>query len=604
MLFVVMILLVYRLGAVIPVPFVNSDTLAEPFNSASGSIFQYLNIMSGEAFSRATLFALSVQPYITASIVMQLLTIAIPALERLQSQGEEGRKKITTITRYVTVGLGLVTAYGYYAYIKSTGALISMSSQGQKVLAALVIIACYSAGSALVMWMAEKIYEFGIGNGISIVLVINIISRLPQDLGNLFQQLYNTADSLIVGNFLGSNALAAVSSSGNLIFLMVGFINGIAMGAGVVIARYYGAKKRDCLKKAIHTTVAFGLVAGAVLTVLGMFLAPKILVLMGTPADVLPESIVYFRTYFAGSMGVVMYNIFVGVLQSVGDGRHPLIYLIISSCVNVVLDIFFIAGLGMGVGSAALATAISQFVSALLCMVHLLRVEEEYRLELREIRFDSSMLKQIIQNGVPSGFQNSVIAIANVFVQSNINAFGKMAMAGCGSYSKIEGFAFLPVTCFTMALTTFVSQNLGAKQYDRAKKGARFGVLCSITIAELIGIIIYVAAPVLITAFNRDPDVVHYGVMQSRTIALFYCLLAFSHCIAAILRGSGNASVPMIVMLCDWCLFRVSYITVAVRILPDIRVIFWAYPLTWGISSVIFLYLFLRGKWVYGFEKS
>ncbi len=431
-----------------------------------------------------------------------------------------------------------------------------------------------------------------------------IFFAIPLFLGNLFQQLYNTADSLIVGNFLGSNALAAVSSSGNLIFLMVGFINGIAMGAGVVIARYYGAKKRDCLQKAIHTTVAFGLVAGAVLTVLGMFLAPKILVLMGTPTDVLPESIVYFRTYFAGSMGVVMYNIFVGVLQSVGDGRHPLIYLIISSCVNVVLDIFFIAGLGMGVGSAALATAISQFVSALLCMVHLLRVEEEYRLELREIRFDSSMLKQVIQNGVPSGFQNSVIAIANVFVQSNINAFGKMAMAGCGSYSKIEGFTFLPVTCFTMALTTFVSQNLGAKQYDRAKKGARFGVLCSITIAELIGIIIYVAAPVLITAFNRDPDVVHYGVMQSRTIALFYCLLAFSHCIAAILRGSGNASVPMIVMLCDWCLFRVSYITVAVRILPDIRVIFWAYPLTWGISSVIFLYLFLRGKWVYGFEKS
>ncbi len=431
-----------------------------------------------------------------------------------------------------------------------------------------------------------------------------IFFAIPLFLGNLFQQLYNTADSLIVGNFLGSNALAAVSSSGNLIFLMVGFINGIAMGAGVVIARYYGAKKRDCLQKAIHTTVAFGLVAGAVLTVLGMLLAPKILVLMGTPADVLPESIVYFRTYFAGSIGVVMYNIFVGVLQSVGDGRHPLIYLIISSCVNVVLDIFFIAGLGMGVGSAALATAISQFVSALLCMVHLLRVEEEYRLELREIRFDSSMLKQIIQNGVPSGFQNSVIAIANVFVQSNINAFGKMAMAGCGSYSKIEGFAFLPVTCFTMALTTFISQNLGAKQYDRAKKGARFGVLCSITIAELIGIIIYVAAPVLITAFNRDPDVVHYGVMQSRTIALFYCLLAFSHCIAAVLRGSGNASVPMIVMLCDWCLFRVSYITVAVHILPDIRVIFWAYPLTWAISSVIFLYLFLRGKWVYGFEKS
>ena len=257
----------------------------------------------------------------------------------------------------------------------------------------------------------------------------------------------------------------------------------------------------------------------------------------------------------------------------------------------------------MGVGSAALATAISQFTSAILCMIHLMRTKEEYRLQLQKIGFDGLMLRQIIQNGVPSGFQNSVIAIANVFVQANINAFGKMAMAGCGSYSKIEGFAFLPVTCFTMALTTFVSQNLGAKQYDRAKKGAWFGVLCSISIAELIGILIYTAAPILISAFNSDPEVVHYGVMQSRTIALFYCLLAFSHCIAAVLRGSGNASVPMLVMLCVWCLFRVSYITVVVRMIPDIRVIFWAYPLTWSISSVIFLYLFLRGRWLQGFER-
>ena len=227
-----------------------------------------------------------------------------------------------------------------------------------------------------------------------------------------------------------------------------------------------------------------------------------------------------------------MYNIFVGILQSVGDSRHPLIYLIISSCINVVLDIFFIAGLGMGVGSAALATAISQFVSAILCMIHLMRVEEEYRLELRMIRFDRHMLKQIIQNGVPSGFQNSVIAIANVFVQSNINAFGKMAMAGCGSYSKVEGFAFLPVTCFTMALTTFVSQNLGARQYERAKKGARFGVICSVIIAELIGIIIYAAAPVLIAAFNRDPSVIHYGVMQARIIVCWHFRIVLQQCYA------------------------------------------------------------------------
>ena len=210
----------------------------------------------------------------------------------------------------------------------------------------------------------------------------------------------------------------------------------------------------------------------------------------------------------------------------------------------------------------------------------------------------------MLQIAVPSILQQSTVSIGMLIVQAVVNPFGTQALAGYSATMRVENVFSLIFVSIGNAVSPYVSQNLGAKQYDRAKKGARFGVLCSITIAELIGIIIYVAAPVLITAFNRDPDVVHYGVMQSRTIALFYCLLAFSHCIAAILRGSGNASVPMIVMLCDWCLFRVSYITVAVRILPDIRVIFWAYPLTWGISSVIFLYLFLRGKWVYGFEKS
>ena len=218
--------------------------------------------------------------------------------------------------------------------------------------------------------------------------------------------------------------------------------------------------------------------------------------------------------------------------------------------------------------------------------------------------FDRQELSSMLRIAVPSVLQQSTVSIGMMIVQAVVNPFGTQALAGYSATMRVENVFSLIFVSIGNAVSPYVSQNLGAKQYDRAKKGARFGVLCSITIAELIGIIIYVAAPVLITAFNRDPDVVHYGVMQSRTIALFYCLLAFSHCIAAILRGSGNASVPMIVMLCDWCLFRVSYITVAVRILPDIRVIFWAYPLTWGISSVIFLYLFLRGKWVYGFEKS
>ncbi len=427
---------------------------------------------------------------------------------------------------------------------------------------------------------------------------------LPIFLGNLFQQLYNTADSLIVGNFLGSNALAAVSSSGNLIFLMVGFFNGIAMGAGVVIARYYGAKEFDRVRKSVHTTIALGIAAGIVLTVAGTILTSRILVWMGTPADVLPESTTYFRIYFMGSLSFVMYNIFVGILQSVGDSRHPLAYLIFSSVVNVLLDLLFVGVMGFGVGAAALATILSQFLSALLCLYRLVyKSPEDYRVILRSIRFDLPMLKQIIANGLPAGFQNSIIAFANVIVQSNINKFGKMAVAGCGAYSKIEGFGFLPITCFSMALTTFISQNLGAKQYGRAKKGARFGILCSIAMAELVGIFLYLTIPVLVRAFNRTPEVIAYGTAQARTVTLFYFLLSFSHCIAGILRGAGKASVPMFTMLCSWCIIRVTYITVILRLIPDIRMIFWAYPLTWSISSVVFLVYFLKADWVHGFEK-
>ena len=235
-----------------------------------------------------------------------------------------------------------------------------------------------------------------------------IFFALPLFLGNLFQQLYNTADSLIVGNFLGSNALAAVSSSGNLIFLMVGFFNGIAIGAGVVIARYFGARDIDNMQRAIHTTVAFGLVSSLILTVLGVLLAPQILIWMDTPANVLPQSVTYFRIYFMGSLGLVMYNIFVGILQAVGDSRHPLNYLIISSIINIVLDIVLIVVFHMGVGSAAFATILSQFVSAFLCMNRLLRTKDSYRLSLRKIRFHKDMLALIIRYGLPSGLQNSI----------------------------------------------------------------------------------------------------------------------------------------------------------------------------------------------------
>ena len=427
---------------------------------------------------------------------------------------------------------------------------------------------------------------------------------VPLFLGNLFQQLYNTADSLIVGNFLGSEALASVSSSSNLIFLMIGFFNGIAVGAGVVIARAFGAGDKKALHTAIHTTIAFGLVAGVVLTLLGVLLAPQILVWMGTPESILAGSVSYFRIYFLGSIPFVLYNICVGILQSVGDSRHPLYYLMVSSVVNILLDLLFVAGFKMGVGSAAAATAISQLVSAALCLVRLCRTDDVYRVTLRDIRFDIPMLGKIIRNGLPAGCQNSIIAFANVIVQTNINAFGEIAVAGQGVYAKIEGFGFLPITCFAMALTTFISQNLGAGEYDRAKKGARFGILCSMAIAEIIGLAIFLGAPFLMWLFDRNPDVIASGVGRAQADCLFYFLLAFSHCIAGIMRGAGKASVPMVVMLISWCVIRVAYITVAIRFIPSIQIIYWAYPITWAISSVIFLVYFLKSDWLHAYDRA
>lgn len=446
------------------------------------------------------------------------------------------------------------------------------------------------------MEKGTKLLEGSIWKGI-------VSFAIPLFLGNLFQQLYNTADSLIVGNFLGSDALAAVSSSGSLIFLMVGFFNGIAMGAGVVISKYFGARDYANLKKAVHTDVAFGLVAGILLTIIGIFLAPQILVLMGTPESVLPNSVVYFRVYFSGSLAFVMYNIVMGILQAVGDSKHPLYYLIFSSVINIVLDLLLVGGFHFGVGAAALATAISQAASALLCFVRLMKTKDVYQVQVKNIRFHPGMLRQIIGLGLPSGMQNSIISFANIIVQTNINKFGVMAVAACGVYAKIEGFAFLPITCFAMSLTTFIGQNLGARQYDRAKKGAYFGIFCSVTLAELVGVIVYFTIPYLAAAFDNTAEVIAIADRQAHVEALFYCFLAFSHCIAGIMRGAGKSTVPMFVMLASWCIIRITYITVTVHFIPKIQVIFWAYPLTWSISSVIFLIYFLKADWLHTFER-
>lgn len=424
----------------------------------------------------------------------------------------------------------------------------------------------------------------------------------PIFLSNLFQQFYNAMDSLIVGNFLDTNSLAAVSSSGSLIFMFTALFTGTAIGAGVVISRYFGEKNYEKMQRAIHTDIAFGLSAGVIITILGTILAPYILRIMGTDSEVLPYSISYFQTYFLGSLGVIMYNILTGICNAVGNSKRPLYYLIISSILNIALDLIFVGGFRWGVWSAALASIISQFLSAILCLSFLLRKGTVFQVHLSKIGFDMPLFKEILHFGIPTGIQNSVIGLANVVVQSHINAFGNVAMAACGSYFKVEGFAFLPVTCFTMAITTFISQNFGAGETKRAKEGAHFGIITSVVLAEVIGILFQILAPYLIMMFDRNQEVIEIGVRQIRIESMFFCLLAFSHCIAAVCRGSGRAVVPMLIMLIIWCGIRVLYLTIMQPFGFPIDYIFWVYPLTWGLSSIVYIFYYRLSGWEKGFK--
>ena len=427
----------------------------------------------------------------------------------------------------------------------------------------------------------------------------NIISfALPIFIGSLFQQLYNTTDSLVVGNFVGKEALAAITSCAPMIFLLVGLFQGIFVGAGVVISTFFGSEDDASVRKAIHTAVAFGIASSLVLTLLGYFFSPHILRWMGTPDSVFENANTYIRIYFLGIGSLILYNTAAGILRALGDSRHPLYFLIIASILNIVLDILFVAVFHLGIAGTAYATIISQTVSVFFSFRMLFTSNEIYRIELRRIRFHDSMLPKILKIGIPSGIQNSVTSLANLFVQASINLFGATAMAGNGSFLRIQAFALIPVTSFALALTTFTGQNLGAGKLDRVRKGARFGILFSMVLAESIGLFLYFNAGTLISFFSRDPEVIAIGVQKARIASLFLFTVALSHTMAGLFRGAGKSIVPMIVMLSCWCIFRVLYIKTGLTILMDIRVVFWAYPITWTMSSLIFLIYYFTSGWM------
>ena len=430
-----------------------------------------------------------------------------------------------------------------------------------------------------------------------------LLFSIPLLLGNLFQQLYNAVDSVVVGNYIGAQALAAVGSSAPVINLLVSFFMGLAVGAGVIISRYFGARKKEELHIAVHTSLALTFAAGLVMTLIGVLISPYVLQWVGTPSDVMESSVLYLRIYFLGILSVMVYNMGSGILRAVGDSRNPLYFLIVSSVTNIILDMLFVIVFHMGIAGVGWATLIAQTISAVLTMLLLMRTKEEYQVKLKHIRFHKHMLYEIVRLGLPSGLQNAIVSFSNVIVQSNINAFGSLAMAGCGSYTKIDGFAILPVISYSMALTTFTGQNMGAKKYDRVKQGAKTGILMSVITIVCISALLLILGPNVLAIFSSDPTVINYGLYMMHVLAPGYIFLAISHAFNGIIRGAGITTVPMIVMVTCWCGLRMAWILTSVPLFHDIGVVFMGWPLTW-IASALWLFLYYRkGSWMTRYDS-
>ncbi len=430
-----------------------------------------------------------------------------------------------------------------------------------------------------------------------------LLFAIPLFMGQLLQQCYNVVDAWVVGNYADNDAFAAVSSAGSVTHLIVGFFNGIAIGGGVIISKYFGAKEEENVVKSMHTVFLFGITASILSTIVGLILVPHMLVWMKTPESVMQNSLMYFQIYFAGVSTVIMYNICMSIMRALGDSVHPLYYLILSSMVNVVLDLIFVAVFQWGVAGAAIATVMAQGLSVVLCLVRMFRISDYTRLDFSKLRFYRDIMGEVIKQGLPTGVQNSVISIGNIAVQTNINSFGSYAMAGVGAFSKIEGFVLLPIMSMSMSLPTFISQNLGAKQYDRAKKGAAFGIVSGMILAEVMGVIMNLNAPSLLNIFVDTAESVQFGVTHVKVTSLFFFLLALTHCSAGVLRGCGKSFIPMVTMLAFWCGVRVTYVTVILKIIPEFQMISWAYPLTWTLSSIVLLVILLRLDWTKTFVK-
>ena len=417
---------------------------------------------------------------------------------------------------------------------------------------------------------------------------------VPMALGLLFQQLYNMVDTLVVGQFVGETAQAAVGSTGSIINTIVGFCAGLATGASVIISQRYGAHDREGLSLSVHTTIALTFVISAVSTAIGLTIIEPMLRFMQTPENVWDEARDYLTIYFSGVTGVLFYNMGGGILRAVGDSTRPLVFLIISALLNTVLDLLFVLVFRMGVRGVAYATIIAQLVSAALILITLTREQGPYGLRWRKLGIDRESVISILRVGLPSSIQSAITAFSNVYVQSYINAFGSACMAGYGIYAKLDAFVLIPVQSIGMSSTTFVGQNWGAKNSRRAKQGVRTALIMSLISTAVLGLFVLIQARQLLGFFSPKEEVVAYGIRFIRIVTPFYLVICFNQILSGALKGTGDATVPTLIMLGSFVVFRQIYLYITHAMNLGFLSVALAYPMGWVVCSTLLIIRFLK----------
>lgn len=414
-----------------------------------------------------------------------------------------------------------------------------------------------------------------------------IMFAFPLLIGNVFQQLYNTVDTWVVGNYVSNEAFSAVGTVGPIINMLIGFFMGLSSGAGVVISQYYGAKRYDEVRDTVHTSLVMTLIMGIVFTGIGLSMTPFMLRLMNTPDNVMPESSAYLTIYFSGMLGLMIYNIGSGILRAVGDSQRPFYFLVVCAVLNTVLDLLFVLVFKMGVEGVALATILSQGVSAVLVIITLMRTDTCIKVRLRDLKINFAMLGKIFRVGIPAAIQMAITSFSNIFVQSYINYFGDNCMSGWTAYAKIDQLLFLPMQSISLASTTFVGQNLGRNLIDRAKEGVKQSLIIAMISTIILMIPVMVFASPVVAFFNSKKEVVEIGTTLLLWLSPFYVLCCFNQIYSGALRGAGNSRAPMIIMLASFVAFRQVYLFIMARICNEIIPIAMSYPAGWLLCSTL-----------------